>query len=111
MTVFYKKMTIKKNNFIIGKINIYSKNKIVGYLNFVKNKSILTITYLFVEPNYRNKGYASFLLKKIISYAKQYKIKQIELDNMSDSNIYLNHGFIFISNYGPEMILSSNKFE
>lgn len=70
------------------------------------------ITNLFTQPNSRGKGYGTLLLRKIIFQCtlKDY-IKYITVDDMSDNyrsehNIYLKHGFRYIADTGPEMILN-----
>ena len=55
------------------------------------------------------KGYATRLLKFAINKSIKKGLYIIELDDMSDNfrkqhNIYVKHGFGYVSDHGPEMI-------
>ena len=77
---------------------------------FYTVQGILYITSLHTEEKYRGNGYASKLLKFSIKQAKENGIRYVELEDMSDNfrkdrNIYINHGFKYCHDYGPEMFL------
>lgn len=76
----------------------------------LKDQTMIVI-FLHVKEKWRNKGYGSALLKHVINYAKELKLKQIELDDCSDNfnkscNLYTKLGFTY-NDYknGPEMTL------
>jgi len=73
----------------------------------IKKMSLISI---YVHPEYRNCGYGSKLLKRLIKYSKGIGIRSIYLDDMSDGyrgthNIYRKMGFKYINDDGPEMML------
>jgi len=75
---------------------------------FYTNKYIILCS-LYVDKSYRNDGIGSLLLNQLIEFAKNQRITQIMLDDMTDRyrkqhNIYLKHGFKYINEFGPEMI-------
>lgn len=92
-------------NWLFGNaITLRNKNVFMDASVFIKG--------LHVHPQYRNQGYGSKLLKKVIEDARQNNIFLIELDDMSDhfaksNNIYLKNGFRYENvNDGPEMYLN-----
>lgn len=114
----------KKNNNDIVKLEYIIKNNfnmnIIGYIiciiNFIENNGIITTFNTFIN----NKGYGSYLLKVLIKdiVNKYPYIKKIILDDMSDrfrkkNNIYINNGFRYLEDSGPEMelLLYNNRYE
>jgi GNAT superfamily N-acetyltransferase len=68
-----------------------------------------TIVSLFIEKEYRNKGYGTQLLNYVKQYCINKGLKRIKLDDMTDNfnmknNIYLKFGFKYIDDGQPEMI-------
>ena len=93
--------------------NISYSKSIISYIQFVYNEDSSTVIFLKTKKRYRNKGYASYLLKTSIKYFKEKKMKKIELDDMSnyahdlENNIYIKHDFTYKNKYPePEMILN-----
>lgn len=93
-------------------INLISNNiKTISYIHFIYNLESANLVFLKTKNKYKNKGYASYLLKLSIKYLKIKKIKKIELDDMSNhahgkNNIYINFGFKYINpRPEPEMLL------
>jgi len=62
-----------------GQINcesgLYIDEKIVGLVEYILYNRELTISYIFVRPEYRRKGYASMLMDHIIKKNPKYKYK------------------------------------
>lgn len=109
------KETKNKNNITNFIIKLNINDNIIGYINTIIKNNICTITSFIIKEEYRNNGYGTFLLKKIIRYCLKNNIKKIELDDMSDNfnkenNIYIKNGFRYIENGFPEMILLFNNF-
>jgi GNAT superfamily N-acetyltransferase len=72
------------------------------------NYHYMYITTLFTKPEYREKKYASHLLKRAIYEAKKNKCKKIHLMDCSDlchkeNNIYIKHGFKYDEIGQPDM--------
>lgn len=87
-------------------------NKTVSKLEFVydEDENTIMITNINTKKEFEGKGYASKLLRKLISFAKKHGVKEIYVDDMSDnyrksSNIYRKFGFTYVDEYGPEMVL------
>lgn len=76
------------------------KEKITGYITLSKNGEI---GFLAVSKKFQGKGIANMLLKKIISSAKQKKLKKLFLDvrndNFSAIRLYLKNGFMITKLY------------
>ncbi len=74
------------------------KGIIVGYITF-DNKG--EISFLAVTRKMQGRGIANLLLKKIISFAKQNKMKKLFLDVRNDNFpaaiLYLKNGFVVTS--------------
>jgi GNAT superfamily N-acetyltransferase len=67
-----------------------------------------TILSLYTEKPFRNKGYATYLLKYAIDYCRSKGVHRIVLDDCSDNfkkqnNIYLKCGFRYVEDDLPEM--------
>ena len=75
---FFQKLrnfTLKKDKFVYG---IYSKNKIIGFLNEVSlEKGVIELGY-FIASNEWNKGYATEALKLAINELFRMGIKTIQ---------------------------------
>ena len=94
---------------------ITTNNRIISHIHYIYDIKSASMIFLKTKKNYKNKGFASILLKKSIKYLKNKKVKKIELDDMSNhshsknNNIYINHNFKYINPYPePEMVLELN---
>lgn len=75
-------------------------------------KKNMNLNNIFINEVYRGKGKSYSILHTIFTYVKNIypTIKTITLDDMSERyrmprhNLYLNLGFNYIEDYGPEMI-------
>ena len=83
---------------IVGQINI-SKERIPRKING-KNKYFWYFNRLFVRADYRNQGYAKFLLSKMINIKKKKKINLwLDINPYGDLNynqlekLYIRYGF------------------
>ena len=103
---------INNNNFIY--YELVDNNIIYSYLEayYDKKDNEITLTSINTDNNYRNKGYASILLQKLIEHAHKLKCIKIIVDDCSDNsrkshNIYIKHGFEYIEKKSimPEMVL------
>jgi len=70
----------------------------------------LRINSFSVNEIFRGQGLGTKILKYAINDARQYQAKNITLDDMSDNhrqkrNIYVNNGFYYLEDWGPEMQL------
>jgi GNAT superfamily N-acetyltransferase len=77
-------------------------------INKQENKAILT--WIKTQNKHQKKGYASKLLNHMIYYCRNNEISEIKLDDTTDNyrknnNIYINHGFKYLDENGPEMIM------
>jgi len=72
----------------------------------------MNLNNIFINKAYREKGKSYSILHTIFTYVKNIypTIKTITLDDMSERyrmprhNLYINLGFNYIEDYGPEMI-------
>lgn len=90
--------------------------KNIGYISFSepsKNEDTVFVQFLFVEENYRRKGYGTYLLWNLFHYLrKTYKnIKYVEGDDCSDrygldENVYKKIGCKYKYKNQPEMIFN-----
>lgn len=83
---------LKKRNIIYG-------DTVIGYVryrNFTrKDVPILYLSYLAIDPKYRNKGFGSYILEQIELDARSKGTKEIELDSVTEAaSLYFKHGFI-----------------
>ena len=101
-----------------NKIIILITNNEKQYSNIVflhnKTEKNCILLSLHTEDEYRNMGYGSILLKKIIKYCIENEIREILLDDCTDNfnkpnNIYLKSGFKYINEGEPEMIYLLNN--
>ncbi len=111
---------MSRNNYRI--IKTKKKNKILFYLDtdtcyqasviesyYDKDERRLHIIDLGTKEEFRGKGFASILLKKMIDEAYRLQCRTITLDDASDlfgkkENIYLKFGFEYVVSGQPEMI-------
>lgn len=110
---------LKNLYFYINKHKIHhnyisNNDSVKSYIHFVYDLNSAHMIFLKTHNIFKNKGFASFLLKLSINYLKEKKVKKIELDDMSNhsrspNNIYINFGFKYINPYPePEMELKLN---
>jgi predicted GNAT family acetyltransferase len=77
----------------------------------------INLNNIFINEAYRGKGKSYSLLYTIFTYVKNIypTIKTITLDDMTERyrmplhNLYINLGFEYIEDYGPEMIADYDK--
>jgi hypothetical protein len=67
-------------------------------------------TILSLEAYIPDRGYGTDALQKGIAYIREQGYTHVLLDDMSDRyrklhNIYVNHGFRYVHEHGPEMVL------
>jgi ribosomal protein S18 acetylase RimI-like enzyme len=79
-------------------------------LAIYKKDNKATLTWIKTQKENRKKGYASTLLYHMIEYCRQYGFSEINLDDMTDNyrkdnNLYIKHGFKYLDDNGPEMVL------
>jgi len=85
----------KENNSDL--LEIYDNDEFVGFCYVVKCDNLYYLMYFAVEPNLRNKGYGSIILKEL---ANKYKNIFLSIEKPSDEltkrrkNFYLENGFI-----------------
>ena len=77
-------------------------------LNFADAEMIIMSLSTF--SHFQGCGHATKMLQYLINLAQKFKLKAINLDDMSDhyrrptpENIYLKNGWQYLSNDGPEM--------
>lgn len=115
-----KPIIINKNNGVYDTFLLIVNNVIIGNINFylssgkTRQNKIITILYLKIKTNYRNKGYAKYLLLHTLKYAFDNMMCYVELDDVSDNyrcknNIYLLIGLEYVHDYGPEMMGNIKK--
>jgi ribosomal protein S18 acetylase RimI-like enzyme len=109
-------------------LSIYSSNNSlrIGYLNYYKtinhNEVEIMITNVWVEEDYRNRGYGTKLLRNFFErIKKEVETNQnihricIELDDMTDKahqgSIYEKFGFEYKEDIYPEMIMEKMRTE
>lgn len=79
-------------------------NLVYGSISgFIINERQAIITFLSVEPNYRNKGIGTKLLKWFMLQVSHFGVIHVELDDCTDNyrkphNIYLKYGFEYYNN-------------
>lgn len=122
---------IKFGNYIYdSKINIYylydsqfsedknflkllEEKKVLSKIEFVIDNKEVIITSIYTQEEFRNKGFANFLLQEVIRYSKKLSVREIKLDSMLNSlqnNLFIKNGFSFINfGDGPEMIYLVGK--
>lgn len=91
-------------------ISLIDRNEIIGDINSVIIEDTCIIKYILVKDGFRNRGFGTLLLKKLIEHCRECNINKIELDDMSDNfgknnNIYLKNNFQYVKDGFPEMIL------
>jgi GNAT superfamily N-acetyltransferase len=103
----------KENTNVIIKILI--DDVVVSSIHLIVNINEISgmIISLHTIKEYRNRGFATILLNRIIEYCKINHLQEIFLDDCSDNfnqpnNIYLNCGFVYIEPGSPEMIMKIN---
>lgn len=103
----------KKNYFwyVPWLIRIKESTEIIGIINFkgpVNNENEVTIGY-GIEPKYRNKGYASEIVKEIIQWVREKYIIQRILaitakDNIKSHKVLKNNKFMKFDEIDGELI-------
>ena len=87
-----------KNNIFEGNVFILEE-KITGFCFFKKIDNYIEIYSLFVDPRYRKRGVAKFLMKICIDFCIKNDLKKIILDvnekNFQAIEFYKKIGFIF----------------
>ncbi len=88
---------IDSNNPFIKCFSYTYENKIIGYLLFQHIYDRIEIDDFYIEEKYRNKGFGSKLIEKVISYGNDNNIQNITLevrkDNYNAIKIYEKYGF------------------
>jgi RimJ/RimL family protein N-acetyltransferase len=116
----------KKNEFLsmlkssTGKVYGYlliDNNKIVGfvllsdYQNFIR---YLEMTFIFIHPDYRNKGYGKLMIKIISHFCNKLNYNGITVgcytDNKEAIKFYLKNGFL-LECIKPRMLYDDNLNE
>lgn len=88
-----------KDGFIVAEENKIFIGCVVGDSNWInyEGKKVLEIHEIFIIPEYRKKGIGSYLLREIINYGIQKKIKLAELwvgkTNYNAIQFYKKFGF------------------
>lgn len=82
------------NSFFVVEAN----NRIIGFsgIQYSKWNNTARIIDIFIHPDYRGKGYANQLIKKIKAEAKKIKVRTIIAEAPSLNNVlavYLKNGF------------------
>ncbi len=101
--LLYKKIRTQKLPFIVAK----EDNEVLGiaFVNKFREKSGYRFTYehsIYVNPKFKNMGYGSIILKKLIIICKRNKkIKNLIAviggsDNIASIKIHKNNGFKYI---------------
>lgn len=99
--LFLSNEAIKKliNKGAIFKI-VYENNKPISYIEYIKENNKVFLSKLYVDSNYRNKGYGKYMLDDCINYAKNNNINTIYLTvnkyNTPSINIYKHLNFKII---------------
>lgn len=103
---------IKDINEIKFKINSYDNpfykilgikvdNKLIGYLSYFLIYDRIEIEYIYIDNDYRNKGYASNLFNELFIIAKNKNCINITLEvsvnNKSALNLYKKLGFKIVT--------------
>lgn len=98
----------------VEKSIVYSIEKVtISSVHFVidSRERVATITSVSTIKPFRKQGYATLLLKILIKDLKREGYQYIYLDDDSDHyrkphNIYVDLGWRYIHNWGPEMTLT-----
>jgi len=76
-------------------------NKIVSFLNYSLIYDRIEIEYIYTNPNYRNKNFATILLNHLIDLGRNNNCSNITLEvrcsNVSAINFYEKNGFKEVS--------------
>jgi len=76
-----KVLVIKDNEEVVASITLEER------FEYIKNQKYYTISYLGVKKEYRRKGYASKLFKKVEELVKENDIKYLELTSGNQRRI------------------------
>lgn len=97
VTQFFKEVVNKPNHLFLL---VKDEDEFVGYAwieiknsletPFKKAFSTLYIHQINIVDDKRNKGYGSFIIHKIVSFARDHHISRIELDYWTDNSIAKN---------------------
>ena len=80
---------------------LYNGIEFIGTIGCIDNKDYCQLSTLFVEENYRKKGYASFLLNNVFEQQKNKGYNLIYVNSTKDAKkFYTNHGFVHTSSMG-----------
>lgn len=73
------------------------EEEIIGFMNYSIIYEHMELNFIFVEPKFRKKGYASLMMKYLIDLADKIKSDNITLEvaihNIGAINLYVKHGF------------------
>lgn len=74
---------------------LYNGIEFIGIIGCVDRKDYCQISTLFVEKNYRKKGYASLLINNVFQQQKDKGCKIIYVNSTKDAiKFYKKHGFV-----------------
>ncbi len=100
---------------------LFKKEKAVGMIfGFIKEKQQGSVGGMWIHPNYRKQGFASKLVKKILKWARDKKLKTIKLWNVNGNQtaekLYRKFGFQLTGKQKPlesnqKMIISEFKLK
>lgn len=85
----------QKENYLY--LNIFLEKEKIGYLEYQINFDTLDITNLYIEKTFRNKGYASKLLKELEKEKAKKIMLEVSEKNIDALNLYKKHGFKIIN--------------
>lgn len=95
-------------------LNYFINNKKVGYLEYQLIYDTLDITNLYIEEEYRRKGYAKELLNKLKTKPQKRIMLEVNEKNNSAINLYRSFGFNTITTrkkyYGDDDALIMVKY-
>lgn len=100
-----------------GKVNNYTTTLLVlrdyekeyGHITYIFNFEYQNATVVFLEVKEQGKGYGTRLMEEFLKDAKKKGMRRVLVDDMSDRyrkphNIYINFGFQYLKESGPEML-------
>jgi ribosomal-protein-alanine N-acetyltransferase len=93
----------------------YVENNVVGFLFAYENspfKNSIYISHIAIKPEFQSKGIGQLLYRKLISIAKQKRIKKIEalinIDNPNSIRLHKKMGFL-LKDRKEAILLSKEK--
>jgi len=102
-----------KRNFKKNLLHIKENGKVIGFLNYKKNKKSIVILWMGCKRDCQRKGIGSKLIQELERFANSKSIKTIKVETLTDEDSYepykLTRNFYYKNGFKKKFIKKAKK--